>query len=58
MNDILGSAFVVCLDEYQPDNFINMSKALFHGGAHGELLGNRWYVFLDTQRLNLLNFNP
>lgn len=49
LETIQSAAFVVCLDDAKPDNFVDHSHYLWHGGIHPEahkkyLLGlrNRW----------------
>ncbi|KZT43438.1 carnitine acetyl transferase [Sistotremastrum suecicum HHB10207 ss-3] len=42
LREIHRSAFVVCLDSGKPEGIIDFSRALWHGGVHGEELGNRW----------------
>ncbi|KAG8912783.1 Carnitine O-acetyltransferase mitochondrial [Tulasnella sp. 418] len=43
LEDIISSAFVVCLDTNKPTNVVETSVSLFHGGKQGESLRDRWY---------------
>lgn len=42
IDEIHSSAFVVCLDDTTPPDGINFSRQLWHGGASGKWLSNRW----------------
>lgn len=44
VRDIQSSAFIVCLDKDKPEDPVEFSRALWHGGPDGVGLGNRWYV--------------
>lgn len=39
---IHSAAFLVCLDDTTPPNIPSFSRQLWHGGAHGSWLANRW----------------
>ncbi|KAF8519035.1 carnitine acetyl transferase [Hysterangium stoloniferum] len=43
LREIHSAAFVVSLDTEKPTNVVDFSRALWHGGIHGEMLGNRWF---------------
>lgn len=42
MEMIHSAAFVVSLDEEKPKGAVDFSRALWHGGVEGGMLGNRW----------------
>lgn len=42
LEEIHSSAFIVCLDDTSPTDNIAFSRQLWHGGASGRWLTNRW----------------
>jgi len=42
LREIHSAAFVVSLDTEKPENVVDFSRALWHGGVKGDMLGNRW----------------
>jgi carnitine O-acetyltransferase len=42
LKEIHSSAFILCLDTWQPQTPVEHSLSLWHGGPSGKMLGNRW----------------
>lgn len=42
IREIHSSVFIVCLDDTSPADIVSFSKQLWHGGASGKWLTNRW----------------
>ncbi|KAF8576139.1 acyltransferase ChoActase/COT/CPT [Ramaria rubella] len=43
LREIHSAAFAVSLDTERPSNVVDFSRALWHGGVKGDMLGNRWF---------------
>ncbi|KIJ55759.1 hypothetical protein M422DRAFT_240375 [Sphaerobolus stellatus SS14] len=43
LREIHSAAFVVSLDTEKPEGVVDFSRALWHAGVKGDMLGNRWF---------------